>query len=128
MSDVVARLRGCGLSADALLWNWARWCWQGETVGNMAVYFPEDERAFETIQQDHGQAVQDLYSRQHRYVQMAVTAEYPQKHVRFAGLDQGERQATACRWIKQATAVCLTGREYRLAVDQFRALIRRAAA
>src|SRR5690606_642247 len=48
------------LTADDLLWNWARWCWAGETVGNMVPYQPHRDD-FRPIMVEHAQAVERLH-------------------------------------------------------------------
>ena len=29
--------------ADSILWNWVRWCWSGEAVGNMSQFIPYED-------------------------------------------------------------------------------------
>jgi len=73
------------MTADDLLWNWARWCWSGETVGNMTPYvsWEDDHRP---INQEHAQVVERMHRALPHHEGMVITAEYPQKNVKFAGL------------------------------------------
>ncbi|NLZ11640.1 MAG: hypothetical protein GX086_09960 [Alcaligenaceae bacterium] len=104
--------------ADDILWNWARWCWAGETVGNMQPYTSWDE-TFQPILIEHAQAVDRLHRALPRPAQMVVIAEYPQKNVRFGRLNAAQRRVMARRWIGDTTGVWLTNEHYGACLDRF---------
>jgi len=112
------------LNGDTLLWNWVRWLWSGPTVGNMAVHIPENED-YRPINVEHAQKVQALYDELPRHEQMAVTAEYPQKHARFGRFNAYGRMRRARAWIADVTGVRLTETEYKLYVGLFRDMVGR---
>lgn len=107
------------LTADDLLWNWARWCWAGETVGNMTPYQPARDD-FNPIMIDHAQAVERMHQALPRHEQMVVIAEYPQKNVRFGMLNEQQRRVLARRWIGTTTGVWMTDELYSLYLGLFR--------
>lgn len=112
------------LTADDLLWNWARAEWSGETVGNMAAYVPwEDD--FRPINTDNARAVARLVAGLPHHERMVIIAEYPQKNVMFKGLPARERRDAARRWIAEVTGVRLTDHHYRLYLGLFKHTIER---
>ncbi|MCQ9618377.1 hypothetical protein L1889_18225 [Paenalcaligenes niemegkensis] len=113
--------------ADSILWNWARWCASGESVGNMEHVVPfEDE--YRPINVDQAVAVERLHKTLPHHEQMVVIAEYPQRNGLFAGLQAKQRREKAQRWIKSVTGVWLREHEYKLYVGLFRDLIWREVA
>lgn len=112
------------LTAEDLLWNWARWCWAGDTVGNMAPYeSPRDD--FQPIMIDHAHAVDRMHQALPRHEQMVVIAEYPQKNVRFGRYAAQQRRVLARRWIGETTGAYLTDDQYRLYLGLFRDAVAR---
>ncbi|RIY41964.1 hypothetical protein [Neopusillimonas maritima] len=112
------------LSADDLIWNWARWCWSGETVGNMTPYVSwEDD--FRPIQVDQAREVEQMHKSLSHFEAMIITAEYPQKNAMFAGLSGDARQTKARRWIFTVTGVHLSADEYRMFLGLFRDSVQR---
>ncbi|QTC00502.1 hypothetical protein JYG33_03275 [Alcaligenes sp. SORT26] len=110
------------LSGDDLLWNWARWCWSGETVGNMERYVPwEDD--YRPINQDHAEAVNILYQCLPLYQAMVVQAEYTRKNSHFGNLSASERLVVARRWIRQITGAILRDEDYKRHLKGFRAKV-----
>lgn len=107
------------ITADDLLWNWARSCWSGEAVGNMAPYvsWEDDHRP---INHDQARVVEEMHRGLPHHEGMVITAEYPQKNVRFAGMHARQRQEAARRWIGAVTGVCLTEDEYKLYLGLFK--------
>ncbi|KAA0911939.1 hypothetical protein FQ179_01980 [Pusillimonas sp. ANT_WB101] len=107
------------MDADDLIWNWARWNWSGETVGNMAPYisWEDDPRP---INHDHALAVDALHKALPHHESMVITAEYPQKNARFGGLHARARAEAARRWIGCVTGVWLSEQEYALYLGFFR--------
>ena len=112
------------ISADDILWNWARWCWSGETVGNMEKYvsWEDDHRP---INRDQAEAVEAMHRTLPHHEGMVITAEYPQKNALFAGMHTKQRQEAARRWIGQVTGVWLTEAEYKLYLGLFKNEIER---
>lgn len=118
-------IEASALTADDLLWNWARWCWAGDTVGNMEPYqAPHDD--FKPIMVEHAQAVERMHRALPRHEQMVIIAEYPQKNVRFGALSDQQRREHARRWIGATTGVWLTANDYQLYLGLFRDAVRRA--
>lgn len=117
-------MQGNGLTADDLLWNWARWSWSGETVGNMAAHIPWDDDSRE-IHFDHANAVDRLHKQLPWHERMIVIAEYTQKNSRFAGMDTRQRREKARRWIEETTGVHLTDTQYKLYLGLFKNTIAR---
>ncbi len=115
------------LTGDDLMWNWARWTWSGETVGNMAVYLSEEEH-YRPINLHHAQVVQDMHAALPWHERMIIIAEYPQKNVMFGDLNNRERIAKALDWIAGTTGVALTEIEYKLYLGLFRSLVERRLA
>ncbi|AZR94607.1 hypothetical protein BBB39_13080 [Bordetella trematum] len=115
------------LTGDDLLWNWARWCWSGETVGNMTVYvsWEDDVRPINT---DHARAVEAMHAALPWHERMIVIAEYTKKNSLFADLSAGERIRKARRWIEEVTGVSLTETQYRLYLGLFRDYVERRLA
>lgn len=114
-----------GLTPEDILWNWARWCWAGETVGNMERYvsYEDDHRPINT---DHAQAVQALHEALPHHEQMIIIAEYPQKNVMFGHIDSAAgRCAAARRWIAAVTGVELTEPQYKLYLGFFKEMVGR---
>lgn len=113
------------LTADDLLWNWARWTWSGETVGNMVRYVPWEHEDGRPIIVDHARRVDALHRRLPHHERMIVIAEYPQKNVMFADLEAHERREAARRWIAEVTGVHLTDHHYRLYLGLFKHVVER---
>ncbi|MFT0547479.1 hypothetical protein ACMHYO_14250 [Allopusillimonas ginsengisoli] len=107
------------MDADSLLWNWARWCWAGETVGNMTPYvsWEDDHRP---INHDHARIVDALHQQLPHHERMVVIAEYPQKNRLFADMHAKQRTEAAQRWIERVTGVWLTEHEYSLYLGFFK--------
>ena len=119
------------LTADDLLWNWTWWQAQGESVGNMDRYLFEDEeeeksRRHRLILEDQARQVDALFRRLPHHERMIITAEYPQKNVRFGGMPARQRQQVARRWIANVTfklygtAISLSDLEYKLYLGLFK--------
>lgn len=107
------------INADDYLWNWARWCWSGETVGNMERYVPwEDD--YRPINIDHARAVQAMHESLPWHERMVIIAEYSQKNRLFKDMTASERLTAARRWIGQITGVWLGEPEYRLYLGLFK--------
>lgn len=107
------------IDADSLLWNWARWCWHGETVGNMEPYVSwEDD--YRPINHEHARVVEAMHRALPHHEGMVITAEYPQKNAMFGDLHARARMEAACRWIRQVTGVRLTEHEYKLYLGFFK--------
>lgn len=106
-------------NVDDLLWNWARNCWSGETVGNMERYVPwEDD--FRPISREHAEVVDRMHQTLPHHEGMIITAEYPQRNVRFASMHARQRMEAARRWIGQATGQWLSEHEYALYLGFFK--------
>lgn len=112
------------IDGDSLLWNWARWCWSGTTVGNMARYRTEKD-VYESINDGQALVVDSMHRALPHHEAMIITAEYPQRNVRFADLGPVQRQAAARRWIGSVTGVWLTVAEYELYLGFFRNAVAR---
>lgn len=112
------------LTADDLLWTWARWCWAGETVGNMAPYRAQRDD-FKPLMIEHALAVDARHKALPRHEQMVIIAEYPQKNVRFGMLNAQQRRVLARRWIGVSTGVWMTDDEYGQHLAGFRERIER---
>ena len=110
--------------ANAVLWNWARWCWSGASVGNMAWYEPATED-YHPIEMGHAMAVERLHQALPLLERMIIIAEYPQRHERFAGLDAHQRRTAALRWIAQVTGKAISATEYRLYLGLFKDKVKR---
>lgn len=112
------------IDADSILWNWARWCWSGETVGNMTPYvsWEDDPRP---INHDQARIVEDMHCALPHHESMVITAEYPQKNAMFGGLHTRTRQEAAIRWIGQVTGVWLTENEYKMYLGLFKHQVER---
>ena len=122
----MSRSSGSGLSGDDLLWNWSRWEWQGEAVGNMAPYVSDLDEADKRAPLVHlAQQVKALYERLPHHERMVIIAEYPQRNRRFAGLNERDRNDSARRWICDVTGVHLLAFEYRLYLGAFQNLVER---
>jgi hypothetical protein len=107
------------ITADDLLWNWARWCWSGETVGNMTPYVSwEDNHT--PINHDQARIVEAMHKSLPHHEGMVITAEYPQKNALFGELHARARQESARRWIGQVTDVWLTEHEYLMYLGLFK--------
>lgn len=112
------------MSADDLLWNWARHCWSGSTVGNMEHYVPwEDDHR--PINVDHARAVGAMHQALPWHERMVIIAEYPQKNRLFAGMHARQRIEAALRWIGRTTGVWLTETEYKLYLGLFKTAVER---
>lgn len=110
------------LSGDCLLWNWARWCWTGETVGNMQRYIPWEDN-FNPINIEHARAVNVLYERLPRHEAMVIQAEYTRKSSHFGEYSSSERVVVARRWIKLVTGAVLRDEDYRRHLEAFKATV-----
>lgn len=107
------------LDSDDLLWNWARWCWSGTTVGNMEPYISwEDD--YRPICRDQAEVVERLHQALPHHEGMIITAEYPQKNRRFSDMHARQRMEAARRWIGQVTGEWLTEHEYKLYLGIFK--------
>ncbi|QQB32816.1 hypothetical protein I6I07_19415 [Achromobacter deleyi] len=113
-----------GLSGDELLWNWARWCWSGPTVGNMAQFIPEEDE-FRPILIDQAVAVDGLHKALTRHEAMIIIAEYPQRHERFAGMEAAARAERARVWISRITGINLTNAQYKQCLGFFKDKVQR---
>src|SRR5690606_1395586 len=112
------------MDADSLLWNWARYCWSGTTVGNMEPYVPwEDDHR--PINRDHALAVQAMHAALPWHERMVVIAEYPQKNRLFAGMHAKQRLEAALRWIGEVTGVWLNENEYKMYLGLFKTQVER---
>ncbi|NYT38886.1 hypothetical protein ERD78_18785 [Allopusillimonas soli] len=107
------------IDADSLLWNWARYCWSGATVGNMMPYLV-DKVASEPVNMYQALVIDRMHRTLPHHEGMIITAEYPQRNVRFFDLQEHERMQAARRWIAQITGVHLTDNEYRLYLGLFK--------
>ncbi len=112
------------IDADSLLWNWARWCWSGETVGNMTPYvsWEDDHRP---INHDQALIVDAMHRALPHHEGMVITAEYPQKNTMFADLPARARREAARRWIGQVTGVWLSDHHYKLYLGLFKDAVSR---
>ena len=114
-----------GLSADDLIWNWARWCWSGETVGNMAAYI-SDADEYRPIMTDHALAVEALHAALPQHERMIIIAEYPQKNVMFGHIESAAGRCSAARrWIHRVTGVDLSEHQYKIYLGFFKDAVRR---
>ena len=107
------------LNGSDLLWNWARWCWTGETPGNMQRYVPQEDD-HRPIMIDHARAVQALYERLSRHEMMIIQAEYTRKNSWFGHLSADGRRTVARRWIREVTGAVLRQEDYVRLLDAFR--------
>ena len=107
------------VDADDLLWNWARWCWSGETVGNMARHIV-DADDYLPINHNLAKVVDSMHKGLPHHEGMVITAEYPQKNAMFADLTEKKRQSAARKWIGGVTGVWLTEVEYKLYLGFFK--------
>ncbi len=108
--------------ADSILWNWARWCGTGPTVGNMAPHYADDDNS-ERVDIRQAEEVDRLHKTLPHPEQMIVIAEYPQRNGRFEGLTAQQRREAAQRWVKSVTGVWVREVEYRLYVGLFKDLV-----
>ncbi|RZS80642.1 hypothetical protein [Pigmentiphaga kullae] len=106
------------LTVEDIMWSWARWCWQGETPGNMLRYYAEeiDTRG---IVEEHAQGVEVLHKALPHPERMIIIAEYPQRNVRFWDMDTGQRRVAARRWISAVTGATLTDQQYQIYLGMF---------
>lgn len=112
-------MRDPTFSVEDLLWNWVRWCWSGETPGNMARYIPQEDD-YRPIMTDHAQAVQRIYDGLSQPEAMVVQAEYTRKNSWFGSLSADARKVTARRWIQEATGAVLRDEDYVRHLDRFK--------
>ncbi|QDJ44816.1 hypothetical protein [Bordetella hinzii] len=112
------------LTGDDLLWNWARWCWSGATVGNMTPYvsWEDDHRPINT---DHAKAVEAMHASLPHHERMVIIAEYTKKNSLFGDLEPRQRIDAARRWIREVTGVNLSETEYKLYLGLFRSEVER---
>ncbi|MDF8364530.1 hypothetical protein [Achromobacter anxifer] len=115
------------LTGDDLLWNWARWTWSGETVGNMETYISEEED-YRPINHHHAMVVDEMHAALPWHERMIIIAEYPQKNVKFGQLGARARRERALDWIADTTGIALTDTEYKLYLGLFRGLVERRLA
>lgn len=113
--------------ADSILWNWARWCWSGETVGNMSQFIPYEDNPT-PINSQQAEKVERLHKTLPQHEQMVVIAEYTQRNGIFTGLSARRRRERAQRWIKSITGVWLREDEYKLHLGLFKNLVEREVA
>ncbi|WP_368648990.1 hypothetical protein ABRY95_13885 [Castellaniella ginsengisoli] len=112
------------LNGHDLIWNWARWCWTGETPGNMQRYVPQEDD-HRPIMVDHARAVQVLYERLSRHEMMIIQAEYTRKNSWFGHLSADGRRTVARRWIQEVTGAVLRQEDYVRLLDAFRDRVER---
>lgn len=108
--------------ADSILWNWARWCWSGETVGNMSQFIPYEDNPT-PINTEQAEKVERLHKTLPQHEQMVVIAEYTQRNGIFAGLNTKQRREKAQRWINSVTGVWLRECEYTQNLNRFKSLV-----
>lgn len=120
MSKITSR----PVSAEDILWNWARWCWSGETVGNMAPYVSWEDNPI-GICHDQARIVEKLHKELPHHEGMVITAEFPQKNAMFGGLHAKARMESARRWIGRVTGIWLTEAEYKIYLGMFKGRIER---
>lgn len=105
--------------ADAILWNWARWCNSGPVVGNMTNHIPyEDE--FRPICIAQAEIVDKMHQELALPQRMVVIAEYPQRNGRFQGLQAKQRAEKARRWIHAITGMWLLDIDYQRNLTVFK--------
>lgn len=112
------------VTADDLLWNWARWCWSGETVGNMERYVSW-EGDYRPINHTQAQIIDAMHKGLPHHEGMVITAEYPQKNAMFGELHANARTEAARRWIGLVTGEWLTAHEYKLYLGLFKDEVKR---
>jgi len=112
------------MDSDSLLWNWARWCWSGETVGNMTPYVSWEDSPT-VINHEHARIVEEMHRALPHHEGMVVTAEYPQKNVMFGRFHARARGEAARRWIAQVTGLRLTEHEYLMYLGLFKNQVER---
>lgn len=117
-------MRMSALTAEDLLWNWARWCWTGPNVGNLPRVIPLEDQ-FRPILKDQAEAVDRLHQALPHHEAMIIIAEYPQRHERFAGLEPAARRDRARAWINRATGINLTITQYKLYLGFFKDKVQR---
>ncbi len=105
-------------TAEDLMWNWARWCWVGATVGNMQPYVSYQDN-YHPILVDDARAVDAMHRRLPHHEAMIITAEYPQRNVRFADMAAPERRRAAIRWILSVTGLQISEQQYQLYLGLF---------
>lgn len=116
---VESRPEGARIDADSLLWNWARWCWSGETVGNMTPYVSwKDDHT--PINYDQARVVDNMHRQLPHHEGMVIIAEYPQKNVMFGEFHARQRCEAARRWIGRVTGVWLNENEYKIYLGLFK--------
>lgn len=116
------------IDAEALLWNWVRWCHSGPRVGNMEHYISYEELGFRPLQSKQAEVIEQLHQQLPHAHRMVIIAEYPQRYGRFFGLSRKKRSERARQWIYQATlstppyyqGVWLRDFEYERVVDLFK--------
>lgn len=111
-------------SVEDLLWNWARWCWAGHTVGNMAPYVSYEDD-YRPILEDDARVVDQMHRALPHHEGMIVTAEYPQRNVRFGSLDSVARRQAAMRWIYRVTGVHVSDQQYQMYLGFFEQAVAR---
>lgn len=112
------------VSVEDILWNWARWCWSGETVGNMMPYASWEDNLI-GICHDQARIVEGMHKALPHHEGMVITAEFPQKNAMFGDLHAKARMEAARRWIGQATGIWLTEAEYQIYLGMFKGRIER---
>lgn len=112
------------IDADSILWNWARWCWSGETVGNMTPYVSWEDKPKE-INHDHARIVDAMHKALPHHEQMIIIAEYPRKNAWFGRFHTRQRQEVARRWITEVTGIHLTEDEYKMFLGFFKNQVER---
>ncbi|SOE48084.1 hypothetical protein [Orrella dioscoreae] len=113
------------LTADDLLWNWARWTWSGAAVGNMAPVLHDDDAGKAEICQSHAHAVERLHALLPWHERMVIIAEYPQRNARFEGKATAARRQAARAWIFDTTGVHLSDTDYKLYLGLFKIEVER---
>lgn len=107
------------LTGHDLIWNWARWCWAGETPGNMERYVPWEDEHRTPINQEHALAVERLHKSLRQHERMVIIAEYPRKNAWFGHVSSDERRAWVRRWVQHVTGAVLRDDDYKLIIARF---------
>lgn len=90
----------------------------------MVPYAPDDDD-FRPINYDHARLVDAMHKALPHHEGMVITAEYPQKNVRFGHLNSEARVRAARRWISLVTGVHLTEHDYKLYLGFFKSEVER---
>lgn len=91
-------------------------------------YCDEEEASKPAVNTEQAEHVDRLHKELPHHEGMIVTAEYPQRHKRFAGLPARQRREGAQRWIKDVTGLWIREAEYKLYLGLFKELVCREVA